>query len=62
MLSEISSDRERKMLYDFTDMCNPKIKQMSKQNKTETVIDTEKKQVVSSGEEAVGRKEKGEGD
>ena len=34
MLSEISSDRERKMLYDFTDMCNPKIKQMSKQNKT----------------------------
>ena len=50
------------MLYYFIDMCNPKIKQMSKHNKTETVINTESKQVVSSGEEAVGRKEKGEGD
>ena len=50
------------MLYYFIDICDPKIKQMSKHNKTETVIDTENKQVVSSGEEAVGRKEKGEGD
>ena len=50
------------MLYYFIDMCNPKIKEMSRHNKTETVIDTENKQVVPSGEEAVRRKEKGEGD
>ena len=37
-------------MYDFTYMWNIKTKQMNKHNKTETVTDTESKQVVARGE------------
>ena len=51
------SDRERQILYDFTSMWNIKNK-MNKHNKTETVIDTDNKQVVARGESVgAGKKE-----
>ena len=59
MLTEISKT-ERQILHDFTYMWNlqkTKQKRMNKHKKTETVLDTENKQVFARGE-GLGRGEK----